>query len=237
MFSRDGYNIAMDILATLKQCENQMDAALWSLEVPGQNDKALEVYQEVETRLEALELGDIHPAYTEQQRILSYCLMRQGNLLRQMGQPEQALALSLREIAAARASGDSIALARSLMSNGANFIVTGDPKKGLSLLEESRLLFEKGDSYDHRQGLGWYWILQADLINAGLVTKSTSESIKAAGQALTILRPLENWPGVARAFSARAQALENLGKTAEAEGDRQEQKRYEAMVEKRDGVD
>ena len=31
--------------------------------------------------------------YAETQRVLSYCLMRQGNFLRQMGKPEEALPL------------------------------------------------------------------------------------------------------------------------------------------------
>ena len=56
-------------------------------------------------------------------------LMRQGNILRQMGKSGQALALSEREIAAARASQNGITLARSLMSNGTNQIVAGQAGK------------------------------------------------------------------------------------------------------------
>jgi len=223
----------MDILAVINQCEKQMEAALWSLEAPGQHEQALQIYRDVETRLDGLELGDIHPAYMEQQRVLSYCLMRQGNLLRQMGQPQQALALSQREIAAARASGDPIAFARSLMANGTNYIVTGFLEQGMRLLEESRKLFESREDYDYRQGLGWYWILQADLINAGLVKQKPEEAIRAAGHALAILRLIENWIGVARAYAARAQALEKLGNADAATEDRLEQNRYESMVEKR----
>ena len=222
-----------DILAVINQCEKQMEAALWSLEAPGEMEKALAAYQQVEARLESLEIGDIHPAYPEQQRVLSYCLMRQGNLLRQMGQPQAALALSQREIAAARACGDTIALARSLMSNGTNFIVTGQQEKGLGLLEESRSLFASQDAYDYQQGLGWYWILQADLVNAGLVNKPPLEVVRAAGSALSILKPIENWAGVARALAARAQAFDRLGNAQAAEDDRLEQKRFEGMVEKR----
>ena len=50
-------------------------------------------------------------------------------------------------------------------------------------------------------------------------------------RALEILMPIENWPGVARAYAARATVYEKLGNDAEAAKDRQEQKEYESKVE------
>jgi hypothetical protein len=44
---------------------------------------------------------------------------------------------------------------------------------------------------------------------------------------LAILSPLENWPGIARAYAARAQAYENIGDETTAAADRQEQGYYE----------
>ena len=145
--------------------------------------------------MEKLGISVDDPAYTEEQRVLSYCLMRQGNILRQMEKPQQALEISEREISAARASGDEITLARSLMSNGVNRIVTGGKERGLQMISEAQLLFKKGDSSDHRQGLGWTWILQADLANARLVEREPAEVIEMATRALDILTPIENWPG------------------------------------------
>jgi len=220
-----------EISETIKGIENQIEGALWTLEVHDEIEKALEIYQDAESKLTALELTVENPAYTEQQRVLAYCLMRQSNLLRQMEKPEEAFALSERELTAARLSGDEITLARSLMSNGANSIVARELEKGLKLLEEARALFEGGDSYDHQQGLGWYWILQADLVNAGIVDKPPSEAIESADRALEILKPIENWPGVARAYAARAHAFESTGNQDAAAKDRQEQKYYESKVE------
>jgi tetratricopeptide (TPR) repeat protein len=220
-----------EISEIIKSIENQIEEALWDLEVHNELEKALEAYQDAELKLTALALPLDNPAYAEQQRVLAYCLMRQSNLLRQMDKSEEAFALSEREINAARLSGDEITLARSLMSNGANYIVARDLEKGLKLLEEARELFESGDSYDHRQGLGWYWILQADLVNAGIVEKKPSEVIEIADRALEILKPIENWPGVARAYAARAEAHERLGNEDAAAKDRKEQKDYESKVE------
>jgi tetratricopeptide (TPR) repeat protein len=219
-----------DTLEIIKSLENQIEEALWALEVHEELDKALEVYQAAQQKLTALELSAEDPAYPEQQRVLAYCLMRQGNLLRQMDKSAEAFVLSERELAAARLSGDQITLARSLMSSGTNFIVTRKIEQGLALLEEARLVFEKGDSYDHRQGLGWYWILQADLANAEIIDRSPPEVIGFADRTLEILKPIENWPGVARAYAARAKAHEKLGNEAEAAKDRREQQHFESMV-------
>jgi tetratricopeptide (TPR) repeat protein len=219
-----------DTLEIIKSLENQIEEALWALEVHEELDKALEVYQAAEQKLTALELSAEDPAYPEQQRVLAYCLMRQGNLLRQMDKSAEAFVLSERELAAARLSGDQITLARSLMSSGTNFIVTRKIEQGLALLEEARLVFEKGDSYDHRQGLGWYWILQADLANAEIIDRSPPEVIGFADRTLEILKPIENWPGVARAYAARAKAQEKKGNEAEAAKDRREQQHFESMV-------
>ena len=215
----------------INEIENQIEDALWSLELHGEIEKALEIYLEVETKLRALELTIEDPAYTEQQRVLAYCLMRQGNLLRQKGKSEEALALSEREIVAARASKDEIMLARSLMSNGTNRIITGQAGKGMTLLEEAHEIFEDGESYDHQLGSGWYWILQADLANAGIIEREPAEVLKIAERALAILKPIENWPGVARAYAARVEVHKRMGNEEAAAGDRKEQEYYKSKVD------
>lgn len=220
-----------EIVVKIKEIENQIEEALWASEVHKELEKALEAYRDAEAKLAVLDITANNPAYTEQQRVLSYCLMRQGNILRQQDKPQEARALGAREITAARASGDEITLARSLMSNGTNIFVSGEIEPGLKLLEEARKLFEKGDSYDHKQGLGWCWILQADLSNAGLVKREPGEVIEIATRALDILMPIENWPGVARGYAARAKAHEKLGDVELAAKDRKDQEVYESKIE------
>jgi tetratricopeptide (TPR) repeat protein len=217
--------------AEIKAAEDQVEKALWDLEVHDKLEEALDVYTQAEGKLTGLAIQPTDPDFPEQQRVLSYCLMRQGNILRQLGKPHEALLLGEREISAARLSGDEITLARALMSNGTNYLVAGEVDKGLQMLEEGRQLFENGDSFDHRQGLGWYWILQADLSNAGLVKKAPGEVIEIASRALSILQPLQNWPGVARAYAARAKAHASLGQEEAAERDRENQKLSEAKIE------
>ena len=220
----------IEINQAIEEIENQIEEALRSLEMRDDIERALEKYLEAETALSALDVTVENPAYPEYQRVLSYCLLRQGNILRQMGKPAEAFALGEREITAARLSDNEIGLARSLLSNGTNHIISGGTGKGLALLEEARTLFESGDRYDHQQGLGWYWILQADLTNAGMIEREPAEVIEMAARILEILKPIENWPGVARAYAARAKAHESVGNGEAAAGDRKKQQYYESLI-------
>jgi hypothetical protein len=57
-----------------------------------------------------------------------------------------------------------------------------------------RSLFEKGYSYEHKQGLGWCWLIQADLIYADLIAGGPSKAIDASDRALAILLPIVTLP-------------------------------------------
>jgi tetratricopeptide (TPR) repeat protein len=214
----------------IQACEQQIEAALWGLEVPGEHEKALEAYQAAHARLLAMVLSPEHVDYREQQRVLAFCLMREANILRQMGRPNEAFLLSEQEIAAARQSGDEITLGRSLMSKGTSHVAAGEVEYGLSLLDEAGEIFQHDTGYDYRQGLGWCWILQVDLVHAGYVEKTPPEVIEMANKALELLLPIQNWPGVARAFAGRALAYEHLGDPEAAEKDRQSQQEYQSRV-------
>lgn len=215
---------------SLTQCEDEIEKALISLEKSGKLHEALTVYRNVEAAIEAVESSPGDLMYAQKQRVLAYCLMRQGNILRQLGQMEEAAALSQREITAAMASHDEIALARSLMSHGTSLLASGEVEKGLKFIDKARPLFEKGTTYDHKQGLGWYWILKADLMNAEITVGTPYEVVTACDEALSVLLPIRNWPGVARAYEARAKAYERQGEHEKAAVDRKAQVIYEQLA-------
>ena len=214
-----------NIVETINAYEQEIDSALETYEQNENLDEALLVYQTVESKLLELDLQPDDPAYPRWQAVLAYCLLREGNILRQSGQPQAAMQLSEREIAAARSSGDDITLARSLMSLGTTLIAQGDLDRGLSAVKEARHHFENGDSYDHHQGLGWYWVLRADIANAGLQQLDPIEVLNYTVYAINILEPIENWPGVSRAYAARAVAHDNLGDPVAASEDRVNQEK------------
>ena len=199
------------IQASLQACELELEQALSRYEQLGLLEKALQAYWQVEVHLEELGLPSDHPDYPRQQAALAQCFLRQSSILRQFGQFEKAAALSERELAAARASQDPLTLARSLMSYGAATIVHSDLARGQAFLEEARQLFSSDPADEFQQGLGWYWILRADLDNARITSGGPERALAAATRAQEILQPLGNWSGVGRAWAARAIAAETLG--------------------------
>jgi len=68
----------IDISEAIKGLESQIEQALWSFEVHGEIGRAQAAYLDAESRLVALDIAAESPVYAEQQRVLSYCLMRQG---------------------------------------------------------------------------------------------------------------------------------------------------------------
>lgn len=200
-----------DVLSGIQACEAELEAAVNHFEQPGLLEQALQVYWQVEVELEALKIVRQDPEYARLQAVLAQCLLRQASILRQFGQVEKAAELNERELAAAKASGDALIQARSLMSYGTTCIVQGEPERGLAYLEQARQLFAMGEGDDFRQGFGWYWILRADLDNARITGGGPQEALAAADRALALLQPLANWPGIARAWAARAIAAEALG--------------------------
>ena len=117
------------------------------------------------------------------------------------------------------------------MNFGTTLLTGGQVEKGLTYIEQSRPIFEKGDSFDHKQGLGWYWILQAELGLAGLVEAEPQGLLDFLDTALEILEPIENWAGVARAYGLRAKVHEAQGRTDMAAANRKLQAEYQARVD------
>ena len=217
------------LVDSIKACESQIETALVDLEMQEKPEPALEVYLAVKSKLDALEPQAEHPEYPAHQSVLAYCLMRTANILRQLDRGTEAAKLTELEIAAARHSGDQVTLGRSLMSHGMTTILAGEIESGVTMIDEALTCFEYGESYDHIQGRGWLWILWADLSNAGLL-KAEPEDVKhAANQAIALLLPIENWPGVARAYAARAAAYAALGDPDAADADREKQALYAQM--------
>ena len=217
-------------LITIQQCEEKVEDALRAYEQKEDLDSALAVYREVETELLGLKLQPGQPYYQEQQGVLAYALMRQANILRQQGQAETAAILSQREISAAREAGNPLTLARSLMSFGITCIATDKFDEGMDYFEESGSLFAQGDGEDFQQGLGWHWLIRADLVNHGYIEADPEDVIAYATDALKILTPLQNWPGIARAYAARAEAHEKLGNDPAAQADRECQQDAEQHI-------
>ena len=192
------------ILETIHAYEAQIEGAHADLERPGRLSEALAAYEAIEGQLARLEMLPVGRAHPERGRVLSTCLGRQAEILRQLGRVSETEEVAVRQLAAARQAGDLLTLAHALLSSGAARLRGGDPQGGGHALEEARRLFESGDTVEHKRGLGEYWINRAELLNEGALPGGASAAIHAADQALAALEPIEDHQGVARAHAARA---------------------------------
>ena len=190
--------------------EHLIEEALWESERDGLLDEALEVYRDA---IEALTAMSVDDPDLDGRRLqtLSYAWMRLANGRRQQGSVDEARRADDEGLRAARRAGDSLALGRALLSAAGTGFAEGDGRRGTQLLEQARGEFQKSDDVDHIQGLGWCHVLIADVGNAGLLPLAPDEVVEATNEALQLLEPIENWPGIARAHAAKAVALEAQG--------------------------
>jgi len=218
----------VDVTHRIEEAEALIDSALNDLEKQQKLEEALERYQAVVAALETLETEPGGRDHAERNRVLAYGYLRMGNVLRQLGRRDEALRAGESELYYARGSGDDLTLARTYMNFGATLLASGEAERGLTLIERSKPLFEGGDGFDYKQGLGWYWILQTELALAGLKPLEPKDQLAAADRALEILMPIENWAGVARAYELRARVHQSQGSEAAAAADLERQAEYQA---------
>jgi tetratricopeptide (TPR) repeat protein len=209
-----------DFETALQDLQARADSTIEALEQDNRWAEALELYRLAGAEVDALPIPRADPqykgAYREAKRVRAYLYMREANALRALGRPQEAAALGEKEVEAAWASGDMITIARSTFSLGGTCLANGEIERGLKLLDDAKGMFEHGQGEDFQQGLGWWHIIQADIRNNGMVNDSPEAALALADKALELLRPLKNWPGVARAHAARAQAYEKLNNPEQA---------------------
>jgi hypothetical protein len=200
----------------LHEIEERTESALGSLEQDDRWAEALEVYRAAGVEVDALAVPRSSPVYKDARRLRAYLYLREANALRALGCAADAAALGSLELDAAMESGDSLSIARSMLSLGGTCLANGEIERGLKFLTDAKPMFEHHTDAEHRQGLGWWYIVWADIGNAGLADLTPPAVLEAAEAALEILRPLENWPGIRRAHAARAQAYDRMGEADSA---------------------
>lgn len=219
------------IIELLIGVEKEMEEILHTYEQQNKYTEALQGYRVIEEKLLNLLDGcksDEETIYAY--KILAQCYLRLGNMCRSLGKPAEAYQYSEKEAEFARLSGDSVSLAQSIFSKGISHISNNQVQEGLSLLDRALGMFEKGDTFDHIQGIGWYWIIKADIANKGIISVPSEKIVEFADQALEKLLPINNWPGISRAYLARSMAYGNLGKADLAQEDLEKSEECKAFI-------
>jgi len=187
----------------IRSLEKQLEETLITLEQKNKSESALNSYRTIEHKLLVL-IESNNEDNKEIYRVLSQVYLRQAEMLRELGQPEEASKVHEKELEYAKRSQNSLTQAQSIFSSAIHLLSNRQMEEGLSLLEEAKRAFEKGDTNDHKQGVGWYWIILADLGNKKLIKVSRSDIVDYCNKALEILLPINNEAGVLRAYKAMA---------------------------------
>jgi hypothetical protein len=218
----------------LGEIAQRAEDALGTLERDNRWEEALAIYHAAGAEVDALTQAASRkdPIYRPAKKLRAYLYLREANALRALGREAEAAPLAEAELSAAMGTGEGLTIARAMLSLGTTCLVNGQTERGLKLIAESRPMFEHVDNPEYRQALGWWYIVQADLSAAGLLETTAEHALDCAQTALSILRPLENWPGVARAHAARAAAYDRLGDAHAAQVARAAEQMALAMQEK-----
>lgn len=203
---------------TLTEIETHAESALMVLEGMGRWEEALEVARMAGASVDELTIDrkTQRDQFKAAKRLRAYLYLREANALRALGRASEVADLGDKELQAALLSGHGLTIARAMVSLGSTKLANGDLDNGLRLLNEARPMLEHHDDFDHKQALGWWYILQADIRNNGMVADTPEAALALADQGLALVRPLKNWAGIARAHQARAKALTRLNRPAEA---------------------
>ncbi len=203
---------------TLTEIETHAESALMMLEGMGRWEEALEVARMAGASVDELTIDrkTQRDLFKVAKRLRAYLYLREANALRALGRPAEVADLGEKELQAAMLSGHGLTIARAMISLGSTKLANGDLDNGTRLLNEAKPMLEHHDEPDHKQALGWWYILQADIRNSGLLADTPEAALALAEHGLALVRPLKNWAGIARAHQARAKALTKLGRAAEA---------------------
>ena len=221
-----------DPATRLGEIAQRSEAALGTLEHDNRWEEALAIYRAAGAEVDALTHGLARkdPLYLPAKKLRAYLYLREANALRALGREAEAAPLAELELSAAMGTGEGLTIARAMFSLGTTCLVNGQRQRGLQLIAQSKPMFEHVDDPEYKQALGWWYLVQADFSAAGLVEGNAEYALECAQTALSILRPLENWPGVARAHAARAAAYERLGNARAAQVARAAEQMAAAMM-------
>jgi tetratricopeptide (TPR) repeat protein len=200
-----------DAAEVIADWDRRIEAALWDDERSGSIEAAYDVFEEGAGVLDSLNTGSDKTEERDRLRVLSYALLRQANVLRQLGRVEEAALKDQEGLSVARRSGDPVSIGRTLLSMAGTAFASSDVERGQEYLAQARDVFATDSTSNAKQGLGWSWVLEADVGNAGLLDVGPHEVVAACQEALRLLEPIENWPGVARTYAAKAAALTQMG--------------------------
>lgn len=200
------------------------------LEKKLQHEKAQEIYEEVLSELDKVEIKDSE--INDKCELLASVLMRKGNLMVVFGKKTDAEAYFKESIKYARQSENSVIIGRSALGLGVFYGSTGDFESAEKLLTEAKTIFEGNDDFDNQQGLGWCLLtLGGFYAKLGKIEMAFTQF----DEAIQVLEKINNFVGVATTYEYKSIINKQLERLDDSESNLKEAINYyekEGMKEK-----
>ncbi len=220
----------MNAAEELVEIEKRIENALWESVETEDQEKALKAYTTAKSELLSLEISD-SDLRKEKDRVLAYCLMRIDDTLVRLGDEEYTIERAQEALQIAERSEDVVQIARCKMMLGARLMGIGKISEGEKYYGEVIKEHYESDDRDLKQVVGWTLLARGHLLKA----KSLHNQAKAVLEnAIGILSDIDNWAGLASAYSALSQVFSLLGEYEEEKkaSDMSEHYRERAKKEK-----
>jgi tetratricopeptide (TPR) repeat protein len=216
-------NTEAEGMCDLKRIEKEIEDTLWD---DLTYEEAMRRWKEAEEKLLGMSGNLSEQDLKERDRILSYCLLRQY-----VDEPLQNLRKMLRCLEYALRSGDKVQIMRAYGSlSGASRNCKDFAHAHIYLEKQMEIMESFSDvektTYDVQQGYGWYHIFWARL---HFDKNRYEECLRDLDNAEPILDRIDNYAGMRRIWSMRADCFRALGRESEAEKAFEESKRFDVL--------
>jgi tetratricopeptide (TPR) repeat protein len=183
-----------------KAFEDKIDKEGLVWEEKGEFEKAIGTYDRVLKEVESFSPSNQLES-KEKDAVMAYVLMRKAGIFLQTGKTDLGEQLMHQALEHAEKSGNSLVIARAKLGVGVFYGSTNRLEEAERLMEEALSSFSKGKNYDDKQGYGW------TLLNLGGLHRRQGKLVEAKQrllEAITMLKSIENWVGVASAYEMKA---------------------------------
>jgi tetratricopeptide (TPR) repeat protein len=184
----------------LKAFEEKIDKEGLVWEEKEEFEKAMIAYDKLLAEVEPLSSSDSREN-REKDAMFAYVLMRKAGVLLQTGKATLGEQLMQEALTHAEKSRNSLIIARAKLGIGVFYGSSDRFGEAEKFMKAALASFDKGESYDDRQGQGW------TLLNLSGLYRKQGKLIQAEQnllKAIEMLKGIENWVGVASAYEMKA---------------------------------
>jgi tetratricopeptide (TPR) repeat protein len=199
-------------LLKIREAEAAVEAAVWKAVQDEDYEKELETYEAVKTNLIAL-VGLSPIGEKERDRVLAYCLMLIDETLVKMKQEEGAVQRAKEALEIAERSEDVPQIARCSLQYGMRLLNSGQIAEAEEQFQNVYELTKSREDPEMQEILGWMLLVRGHILNGKSLY---NQALYVLQEAESILKPINNYAGLAQVYNLMARTYRNLSNPTEA---------------------